>query len=486
VENDNLMRELEQVKKKTGELEVELELKTQSEIMKDRAAQETERILKSLQIETAGMGEQLQSTKESLNVLKSRSAAFEKIGEETDAEIVSLLRRAQEAESWQAIIREGFVRVMKVPSGEPFEQTWQKLEDILQSSGNVLRKIFYIVFHANAQDKAHTCKNQERGLSIDVEENKAADTFEADLSQRHYKTGESCQAGGASSKNICSVLKPLEHEGFVDSLPKFPAGQIVPFSKFQDINSREDGLSLFNDPAELEMLMMSTPDLQGSVVLRQAVAGDMPKTIEKSGRLSDVENKEDEKKSDAALANPPVETEDTVSGWAKSALTKSQDPFGNESANSEPLIMKRKMVSFEGTRTRRMSDATDNSSGQDSDSKGVKQTNKRTYSRLRQSVAQEETLIESRMSSNLGRANQSFAGNPEKASISKADDSSENPKPPKRARNAADGPARRLSPKGLVSANSRSSAASQAAKARARTKRRTRGKTSNLYHGVLG
>jgi hypothetical protein len=36
-----------------------------------------------------------------------------------------MFARAQEAESWQATIREGFAKVIDVHPDEPFEQTWQ-------------------------------------------------------------------------------------------------------------------------------------------------------------------------------------------------------------------------------------------------------------------------------------------------------------------------------------------------------------------------
>jgi hypothetical protein len=490
MENDNLRRELDQVRQRTDKLEVDLTLKTQSESMKDEAAQKTERTIKSLEIETAQRAEELQATKESLDVLKSRSAAFEKIGEETDAEIVSLLRRAQEAESWQAIIREGLAKVMKVHSDEPFEQTWQKMEDILQSS--VFESTTGDAFRTDAQDAKKTCTVKDRDLLPNPGENKTTDTFQAELSKRLCQTGEFAQAGEALSTNICSSSKSLEHDEFVDSLPKFPTdrGQIVPFSNFHDINSRENSLSLFNDPAELEMLMMSTPDLQGSLASRPTVSNDVPEGIQRVERFPDEDNKEVEKKSDAILTHPPVEPESIMSEWNKSALAEFDDPLAVKSEKSEPSNTKRKMVSFEATRvntqtevgrTRRMSDATDNSSGQESESKSMKRTQKRTYSRLRQSVTQEETFIESGMSMNVDSGNQNLAESTQRSSIEKTEDSSAIPKPPKRSRNAADRPARRLSPKGLASGSSRSNATSQAANARGRTKRRTRGKISTSF-----
>ena len=494
MEKEQLMRELDRAKQRTDELEANLALKTQSERLKEEAAQEAERMLKSLEVETAQRGEELQATKESLNMLKSRSAALEKIGEETDAEIVSLLRRAQEAESWQATIREGFAKVMEVHSDEPFEQTWQKLEDILQCS--VVHSTTNDAFctNGNAQDTSNTCANNDGDNPAERSESKAEDSFATELNKELCQTGESAQAGANLSTDICSPSKPLKHGDCVDSLPKFTVGHrhIVPFSSVHDRLSREDSLSLFNDPAELEMLMMSTPDLQGALISKPKVSGNAFKEAQKLEKLPEKDN-EEVKKSDAVLTNQPAGAESTTGGRSKSALVKVHDPFDDESAKTEQSNTKRKVVSFEGTRvftqtevgrTRRMSDATDNHSEKEYESNGIKRTQKRTYSRLRQSVAQEEASIESNI--NVESANQNLAGNPQKASIKMTDDSTENPKPPKRARNSADGPERRLSPKGLALGSSRSNAASQAANARSRAKRRTRGEIQTSIHDILG
>jgi hypothetical protein len=475
LENEKLIQELDQFKQRTAELESNLELKIQSESTKDEVAREAERMLKSLEVETSHKDKELEATKERLNMLRSRSAALEKIGEEADAEIVSLLRRAQEAESWQATIREGFAKVMEVHSDEPFERTWQKMEDIMQSL--VVQSTTNDVFDANAHTEKN-CADKDGDSPVEVGEGGAKDISTAVLDKRLSQTG------GVLPTIICGSSKPVQLDN-IDSLPKLPAehGHIVPFSSIHDRLSREDSLSLFNDPAELEMLMMSTPDLLGTVGVRPTVPGDAPKGTQRLEKLSETVN-EGIENSDAILAKKPTEAEGASAGRAKSALEKVHDPFTEGSVKSETSNTKRKVVSFEGTtrvitqtdvgRTRRMSDATGNSSGKESESKGMKRPQKRTYSRLRQSVAQEETSVESNI--NMGSANPNSAVIPQNTSIEMADGLSANQKPPKRSRNIADGSERRPSPKGLASGSSRSNLVGQAANARGRAKRRTRGK----------
>jgi hypothetical protein len=252
------------------------------------------------------------------------------------------------------------------------------------------------------------------------------------------------------SQRTYNASKPLTRER-VDWLPKMPidVGRIVPFASLHDKLSQEDSLSLFNDPAELEMLFMSTPDIQGP-----ADANKPPKASQGRKDMS-------------------AKTE-----RSNSALAKLDDSFVDTAMESEQSNTKRKVVSWEGPdvvdqtetgRPRRMSDAIDNSSEKDSEDKAPKRTQKRTYSRLRQSVAQEETSVDT----SVQPTDDSFAAKPQ-VPIKTKDSDAGPAKPTKRARNAASGPERRLSPKGLASGSSKTNATAT----RARTKRTTRGMIS--------
>ncbi|KAJ5196279.1 hypothetical protein N7449_006758 [Penicillium cf. viridicatum] len=474
-EKERLLEQLEQAKGKTIELETSLELKTESVTLKEKAIQEAEKRVEMLEVETAQKNEEFAAIKENLAILKSRSSALEKVGEEADAEMISLLRRAQEAESWQATIREGIAQVIEVHPDEPFEQTWQKLEDIIQPS----------ITGDTSCTKLHDTENMEAiegsNLALEPREGEHDNLLETNEStQGALKTAGNMQkTDGPLAPNICSPPKASKHGDCVDSLPKFPAGHghIVPFSSLHDRLSRENSLSLFNDPAELEMLFMSTPDLPGTLV-----PDDAPPKAQEHQKVpaEPLKMGRDLNEPNPAIGIQPPSADDT-------ALEKIGSSLVDKSAKQEQSNTKRKVVSFEGTRVitqtevgkaRRMSDATDNSSGRESESKEVKRTQQRTYSRLRQSVAQSETSIET--TTEMQPANKALAGKSEQGSMDKTDHpSNANPRPPKRPRNAADGPERRLSPRGLASGSSRGNAAGQASTIRGRSKRRTRGDRYN-------
>ncbi|KAJ5835874.1 hypothetical protein N7447_001900 [Penicillium robsamsonii] len=482
-ERERLREQLQQANGKTIELEANLGLKTESVTLKEKAAREAEKRADVLELETAQKTEELAAMKENLAMLRSRSSALEKVGEEADAEIISLLRRAQEAESWQATIREGFAKVIEVHPDEPFEQTWQKLEDIIQSS---------LARPSTTGDtsctKLHGTGNMEgtEGINLALEPRGARNDDLLENKQSNNvarKPAGNMQTDGPLAPNTFSPPKALKHGDCVDSLPKFPAGHghIVPFSSLHDRLSRENSMSLFNDPAELEMLFMSTPDLQGA-----SMPDDAPKKSQEQQKVpvESLKMNQDPNQVNPVLGMQPPSADDSISERPQSALGNINSSLVDKSASNEQPNTKRKVVSFEGTRVftktevgkaRRMSDATDNSSGRESETKEAKRTQKRTYSRLRQSVAQEETSIE--MTTEVQPATKPLVGRSQQGSIDKTDQSSHaNPRPPKRPRNSADGRERRLSPKGLASGNSRGNTAGQASITRGRGKRRTRGK----------
>ncbi|KAJ5513245.1 hypothetical protein N7463_002797 [Penicillium fimorum] len=487
-EKERLVEQLQQANGKTIDLEATLGLKTESVTLKEKAAREAEKRAEVSELETAQKTEELAAIKENLATLKLRSSALEKVGEEADADIISLLRRAQEAESWQATIREGFAKVIEVHPDEPFEQTWQKLQDIIQSS---------LAPPSTTGDmsctKLHGTGNMEgtegSNLALELRGDRHDDLLEnKESSNDARKPAGNMQTDGPLAPNTSSPPKALKHGDCVDSLPRFPAGHghIVPFSSLHDRLSRENSLSLFNDPAELEMLFMSTSDLQGA-----SMPDNSPKKAQEQQNVpvEPLKMNQDPNQANPVLGMQPPRADDNTSERPQSALENIDSSFVDKSASNEQPNTKRKVVSFEGTRVftktevgkaRRMSDATDNSSGRESESKEVKRTQKRTYSRLRQSVAQEETSIET--TTEVQPATKPLVGKSQQGSMEKTEQSSNaNPRPPKRPRNEVDGPERRPSPKGLASGSSRGNTAGQASITRGRGKRRTRGKMFDIF-----
>ncbi|CAG7938436.1 unnamed protein product [Penicillium nalgiovense] len=492
-EKERLLEQLEKGKRNSMELEANLGLKTESVALKEKAIQEAEKRVEVLELETAQKTEELAAMEENLGMLKSRSSALEKVGEETDAEIISLLRRAQEAESWQATIREGFAKVIDVHPDESFEQTWQKLEDIIQSSlaqPPMTGDTSSTKPHGTVYMEGTKCSN----VLPDPRETKHENIFEAnDSNKGTLETAGNVQTDGPLAPKIRSPPKSLKRGDCVDSRPKFAASHahIVPFSSLHDRLSRENSLSVFNDPAELEMLFMSTPDLRGALApvdaskKAQEHKKILAEPLEMSGELSEP---------NPAFGMQRPSADNNKSERSQLALEQIDGSFVDKCAKNEQPNTKRKVVSFEGAhvitqtelgRTRRMSDATDNSSGRESESKEVKRTQQRTYSRLRQSVAQEETSIET--TTEMQPANKALVGKSLQGPMDRTDQSSNpNPRPPKRPRNAADGPERRLSPKGLASGSSRANTAGQPNSMRGRGKRRTRDRYNQRFSQDAG
>ncbi|KAJ5164444.1 uncharacterized protein N7500_006274 [Penicillium coprophilum] len=473
-ERERLLEQLEQAKVKTIELEANLGMKTESAALKEKATQEAERRAQVLELETTQKTEELATMKKTVAMLESRSSALEKVGEEADAEIISLLRRAQEAENWQATIREGFAKVIDVPPDEPFEQTWQKLEDIIQSPLAQL-SITGDTPCTRLDGTASMEGAEGTNLTIEPRESRHVDSLDTDGSNNKVrKPVDQMQTDGHLASND---LSPRRLRNMVIVLTRCQNSLLVTVIFLHDRLSREDSLSLFNDPAELEMLLMSTPDLQG-----HSTTGDDPKKNQEQQKIEPLKMNRNTNEADPVFRMEPPRADDGTTERPQSAVENVDSSVVDKSANNQQANIKRKVVSFEGTRVftktevgkaRRMSDATDNSSGRESESKEVKKTHKRTYSRLRQSIAQEETSIEA--TSEGQPASKTLVGDSQQSSMKKTGHpSNAHPRPPKRPRNASDGPERRLSPKGLASGSSRGNAAGQASISRGRGKRRTR------------
>lgn len=476
---EQLTRQLDQARRKNSELETHLALKNQSETIKQKEEHEFEKKLKSLETEAVQRAEEFQATKQSLEMFKSRSAALEKSGEEADAEIVSLLRRAQEAESWQVTIGEGFAKVTEMHSDEPFERTWQKIESLLP---NLIAQATCSMNDATGTRVVDdiTGSNNLPGLKESHDDKVSA----TGPDKRPFRASQDAQAVEPSSSKDCSSPKSVNHTGCVPSVPKVSVGHshIVPFSSVHDRISQEDSLPFFHDAAELEMPMMSTPDLQGHFLPKSPVLADAPTDVQEDPRII---TKSEEMNTD--ILNPAhIGVGGITSGLSKPGLAKARGSCENEATESEQFKSKRKIVSFEGTgvfnqtevnKVRRMSDATDNSCEGESESKELKRTQKRTYSRLRQSVAPEDTIFEPNSQTQLGTTD--LPGMAQQALQKTTEHASPPQKPSKRPRKAGDGPGRRLSPKGLAS-GSRTNVPSQTSNTRGRVKRRTQGSVFSL------
>ncbi|OQD81000.1 hypothetical protein PENANT_c030G08771 [Penicillium antarcticum] len=480
LEKERLLGELEQAREKTHvaeaslaekakELKASLALKTKSESHALRATQGAEKKLKALELETTQKTEELAKMHDNFEMIKSRFLALEKVGEEADSETVALLRRAQEAESWQATIREGFARIIEMHSDEPFEQTWQKVENILQSSPNQ-RPITMVSSSTNLSGSASLRPSDNERLCFGPREGLASEALDVDQrTENGRETIANSHSNMPLSQRTYNPSKPLTRDS-ADWSPKMPidVGHIVPFASLHDKLSREDSLSLFNDPAELEMLFMSTPDLQGPA--------DLSKTpMSSQGRKEMSENPDTVGQNasviDSVIGKPVRKADDSKIKGSNAALGKLDGPLVDTNMESEKYHTKRKVVSFEGAgqtetgRSRRMSDAIDNNSGMASEDKVPKRTQKHTYSRLRQSIAQEQTSAEA----SVQPTDNALAAKPQVPMKTKESDAGP-AKPAKRARNSAPGPERRLSPKRLASGSSKANVIAT----RARTKRTTR------------
>jgi hypothetical protein len=455
---------------KAEELEVNLALKTKLESQTLKDTQEAEEKIKALELVTSQKTEELAKMKDSFEMMKSRA---EEVGEEADSEVVVLLRRAQEAESWQATIREGFARIIEMHSDEPFEQTWQKVENILQSSPNQ-RLIANVLSSANLPGSAQLDISGKKRHILGPREDGEDEVLEVDQqTERICETIANSLTDLPLSQRIFNASKLLTRES-VDWLPKVPVDvrDIVPFASIHDELSREDSLSSFNDPAELEMLLISTPDLEGP-----ADAHNSPKASQgqKESSVNPSTIGQNVSGINTAMGKRMRKADGCNSERSNTVPMKFGDPFVDKTMKSEQSNPKRKVVSFEGPndvdqaetgRSRRMSDSIDNSSGKEAEDKAPKRTQKRTYSRLRQSVAQEETSID-RIAQPIDNP---VAAKPQ-VPIQPIKSDTEPTKPMKMARLSDPGPGRRLSPKGLASGSSKAKATAT----RARTKRTTRG-----------
>ncbi|KAJ5825887.1 hypothetical protein N7474_003025 [Penicillium riverlandense] len=450
--------------------DLQASLQTQTEIGKSEAAHALQS-LESLQAKICQKDEELQIVNQNLDAANSAKSSLEMGKEKAKTEIHSLLRRVQEGEGWLKTIREGAAKFTTIDSRESFAHTWSKLETILQSAAEAPGEAPAFSTRKEVATDSGIAVSTKRIVTSTPDKGKGSSAQglmrTRDLSQQPSIVEPAAVYASEQRDSSPSVIANNDTESS-SNIPD-PTSNI----SFASIGTRhsmsDDLISPFDDPAELEMLFMSTPDVPNQAAPLRVPA---PAPIEKDEvSILKEETLMRRRRPDRRSSGSDL---DRVIG---SPASPSVAGAAGEIAKTEHPTVKRKAVSFgqqhsateptEGSR--QGSIQVEEDLDEDQSSKKTKRVHVHTYSRKRsdqasqkvsasQTVTSENICVETMQHTTAQGTNIGAAQHP-KASRKLAD--------------ASDVLERRVSPRNLVSVGSQSHAAGQNTAGRRR--RRSRG-----------
>lgn len=457
----------------SAKTDLEASLKTRAETGKSEAAQALEKF-KSLQAKFTQKDEELQIANQNLDAANSAKSSLEMGKEKAKKEIHSLLLRVQEGDSWLKTIREAAAKFTAMDSREPFAHTWSKLETILQSAAVEAQK---------QATTSSTCKEAATGSGTDVStkrivtstpcKDKRSSSRSLMLTRRLLHQPPSVQPTAVYSSeprgSSPSVIANSDTES--TSNTRNPTSNITSFASFGARHSMDDDLiSPFDDPAELEMLFMSTPDIPNQAALLRASA---PAPIMK--------NEENISKGEPLMRRGKLGRSSSGSGLDRvigSLANPSLAGSAGEIAKTEHPTAKHKAVSFGPQHSiteqptggsQQGSIQVDEDLDEDQSSKKTKRVHVHTYSRKLSDQASQkgcasqvvtcENICVETMQHTSAKTTKGSAG--------------QHPKTSRKSADVSDGLERRVSPRNLVSAGSQNHTAGQITAGRGR--RRSRG-----------
>ncbi|KAJ5612767.1 hypothetical protein N7510_005961 [Penicillium lagena] len=444
----------------SAKMDLEASLLTQTETGKSETAQVLQK-LESLQAKIRQKDEELQITNQNLDAANSAKSNLETGKKKAKAEIHSLLRRVQEGESCLNTIREAAAKFTAMDSGEPFACTWSKLETLLQCAAAEVQK---------QASHYSTRKETATGNGIDVSSKGIATSSPSkgkgslmrtrDLLQQRPSVQPAAVYASEPHESSPSVIANSDTES--TSNTHNPTSNISSFASLGARHSMDDdSISPFDDPAELEMLFMSTPDIPNQAA---ALCASEPAPITKNeGSISIDDSLMRCGKPDTFIGSP---ASPSVAGAA------------DEIAKAEHSTIKRKAVSFGHPHTtsepiggsRQGSIQVEGDLDEDHSSKKTKRVHVHTYSRKRSDQASQNV----RASQSVTSENICLETMQHTSTKTMKASAGQGPKSSRKSHDASDVLERRVIPRNLVSVSSQNHTGGQTTARRGRS--RSRGK----------
>ena len=214
-----------------------------------KASQELEERLVTLQAEFSRKEEECSSMKQELSVANAATLTLESGKAKAKGEIHALLLRVQDSERWMKSIKDKLEKFGISTSTEPFPETWNKLEMLLQSA---IASGFPEV-SSNVPLQQVGCTPKRNIISTPHKVCESPSQF-VQTTELIYRT-----------QNIPTYSSPTGHEASatIDTVPDSQLStNIVPFSSFQKALSPVHCSSPNHDAGDFATILTQTPQKQ--------------------------------------------------------------------------------------------------------------------------------------------------------------------------------------------------------------------------------
>ena len=434
-----------------------------------KVSQELEETLYTLQAEFSRKEEECSSMKQELGVANAAKLTLESGKAKAKREIHALLLRVQDSERWMKSIKDKLEKFGISTSTEPFPETWNKFETLLQSA---IASGFPEVSSNNRLQQVG-CTTKGNTISTPRKVCESPSQF-VQTTELIYRT-----------QNIPTYSSPTGHEAsaIIDTVPDSQLStNIVPFSSFQKQLSPVHCSSPNHDAGDFAGILTQTPRKE------YQKEASIPITESKSGLSSSSGTEEDEK------SLSPVKSTNGISQTNDDKNPPNQLPgpniinggTGDELRNTDFGGDKHRVVTFESqdivnSGSKRSLEKTAGGFSNDRPAR----PNRRTYSRIRKTsparknerfAAQNEAPPSAQ---NMGAVSP-YDNRSKRAKVSTASTQSSSHK---QTHGGSDYVERRASPASLASGSSRQNTANEntnkrwATRGQRRPGRRTRGKS---------
>lgn len=436
-----------------------------------KVSQELEERLNTPQAEVSRKEEECSSMKQELEAANAAKLTLESGKAKAKGEIHALLLRVQDSERWMKSIKDKLEKFGISTSTEPFPETWNKLEMLLQSA---IASGFPEVSSNNPLQQVG-CTPKGNVLSTPRKVCESSSQF-VKTTELIYRT-----------QNIPTYSSPTAHEASttIDPVPDSQLStNIVPFSSFQKQLSPVHCSSPNHDAGDFATILTQTPQKEYPKEANSPI-----KEI-KNGLSSSSGTEKDEKSlCPVKLTNPTSQTNDKTPRKQLPGADIMDEGKGDQSQDTEFGGDKHRVVTFENQDTANPgSKRSHDKTAEGFPNERPVRPNRRTYSRIRKTspVRKNERFAiqnEASPSAQKRGADSPYDNRNKRARVSTASNQSRSHK---QTHGGSDYVERRASPASLASGSSRQNTANEnsnqrwATRGQRRPGRRTRGKNSNI------
>lgn len=443
-----------------------------------KASQELEERLVTLQAEFSRKEEECSSMKQELSVANAATLTLESGKAKAKGEIHALLLRVQDSERWMKSIKDKLEKFGISTSTEPFPETWNKLEMLLQSA---IASGFPEV-SSNVPLQQVGCTPKRNIISTPHKVCESPSQF-VQTTELIYRT-----------QNIPTYSSPTGHEASatIDTVPDSQLStNIVPFSSFQKALSPVHCSSPNHDAGDFATILTQTPQKEHPKEANSPIKENKNSLSSSSGT-----EKDEKSLSPVKLTNQTSQANDKTPRKQLPGADLVDREKGDEPRDAEFGGDKHRVVTFEsqdivnlGSKRRMPESSHHEKTPEGFSNERSARPNRRTYSRIRKTSParkNERFAVQNEVppSAQKTDADSPYDNRNKRARVSTASNQSRSRK---QAHGGSDYVERRASPASLASGSSRQNTANEnssnsrwATRGQRRPGRRTRGKNPEI------